>query len=54
MTQNNDAISYLMENGLSSDEISRYLSEGISAAELVKAVKALFPAVKQLIPTIQA
>ena len=41
MTQNNDAISYLMENGLSSDEISRYLSEGISAAELVKAVQGI-------------
>ena len=41
MTQNNDAISYLMENGLSSDEISRYLSEGISAAELVKAVQSI-------------
>ena len=41
MTANNDALSYLMENGLSSDEISRYLSEGISMEELVTAVQGL-------------
>lgn len=34
-----DAVSYLMENGLSSDDISRYLSEGISVNELVTAVR---------------
>ncbi len=41
MTQNNDALSFLMENGLSSDEISRYLNEGISMDELVTAVQGL-------------
>lgn len=41
MTQNNDAISFLMENGLSSDEISRYLNEGISMDELVTAVQGI-------------
>lgn len=41
MTLNNDAISFLMENGLSSDEISRYLSDGISMDELVAAVQGL-------------
>lgn len=41
MTQNNDAISFLIENGLTSDEISRYLSDGISMDELVAAVQSL-------------
>lgn len=41
MTQNNDAISYLMENGLSADEISCYLNDGISMDELVTAVQGL-------------
>lgn len=41
MTQNNDAISFLMENGLSSDEITKYLSEGISIDELVTAVQGI-------------
>lgn len=41
MTQNNDAISFLMENGLTSDEISKYLSDGISMDELVTAVQGL-------------
>lgn len=41
MTQNNDAISFLIENGMTSDEISRYLSDGISMDELVAAVQGL-------------
>lgn len=38
---NNDALSYLLENGLSLDEISRYLGDGISMIELVTAVQDL-------------
>ena len=38
---NNDAISYLMENGMSSADIYRYRNEGISMAELVKAVQGI-------------
>lgn len=40
-TKNNDAISFLIENGLSSEEISRYLSDGVSMEELVAAVQNL-------------
>ena len=41
MTQNDDTLSFLMENGLTSDEISRYLSDGISMDELAVAVQGL-------------
>lgn len=41
MTQNKDAISFLIENGLSTDEITKYLSDGISVDELVTAVQGL-------------
>lgn len=41
MTQSNDAISFLIESGLSSDEITKYLSDGISVDELVTAVQGL-------------
>ena len=41
MTLNNDAISFLIESGLTSDEITRYLNEGISVDELVAAVKGI-------------
>ena len=41
MTQNNDALSFLLENGLSAEEISRYRAEGISMDELVTAVHGL-------------
>lgn len=41
MTQNNDAISFLIENGLTTDEITRYLDEGITIDELVNAVQGI-------------
>ena len=41
MTQNNDAITFLIENGLSSDEITKYLNEGITIDELVTAVQGI-------------
>lgn len=41
MTLNNDAISFLIENGLTSDEITKYLNEGITIDELVAAVQGI-------------
>lgn len=41
MTLNNDAISFLIENGLTTDEITRYLDEGITIDELVNAVQGI-------------
>lgn len=41
MTLNNDAISFLIENGLTSDEIMKYRNDGIAIEELVAAVQGI-------------
>lgn len=41
MTQNNDAISFLIESGLSTSEINKFLEEGITLNELVVAVQGM-------------
>lgn len=40
-TKNNDAISFLLENGMTLDDITKYRNEGMSFDELVSAVQGL-------------